>query len=283
MEKLEISTEMLSPVIQKGLELKAKAESMQITTAEEVMIANGTLKEVQSLEKEIEGKREEMKKPFLEMGRQIDTLAKQASFPVLEAKQIIKTKIVKYNEIQEQKRLEAERIERQRLEELRLKEEAERKAKAEAERKQREEEERKLAEQRKALEEAQAKAKAEQDETKRQLAEMEAKQLEEQKKIDEAKIRLEQEQRDLEAEKARIEADKKAEADRLALEEQKKKELESVVEVKGIRTIWDFEIVDDNKVAREFCSADAKKIRQAVKNGIRIIDGVRIFSRQDVR
>ena len=77
--------------------------------------------------------------------------------------------------------------------------------------------------------------------------------------------------------------DKKAEADRLAIEEQKKKELESTITVKGIRTIWDFEILNENEVPREFCSLNSKKIKKSIKNGLREIKGIRIFSKQDVR
>jgi hypothetical protein len=46
---------------------------------------------------------------------------------------------------------------------------------------------------------------------------------------------------------------------------------------------WDFEIVDDSDVPRLFCSADPKKIREAIKNGAREIRGVRIFEKTEIR
>lgn len=44
-----------------------------------------------------------------------------------------------------------------------------------------------------------------------------------------------------------------------------------------IRKQWKAEIVDPEKVPREFCSPDMKKISEAIKMGIREIEGVRIF------
>lgn len=40
---------------------------------------------------------------------------------------------------------------------------------------------------------------------------------------------------------------------------------------------WVFEILDENKIPREFCSPDKQKIRDAVKQGIREMAGCRIF------
>jgi hypothetical protein len=40
---------------------------------------------------------------------------------------------------------------------------------------------------------------------------------------------------------------------------------------------WIFEILEDDKIPREFCSPDKQKIRNAVKQGVREIAGCRIF------
>ena len=47
----------------------------------------------------------------------------------------------------------------------------------------------------------------------------------------------------------------------------------------SIRTQWVGEIEDPDQVPREYCIPDEKKIRQAVKDGIREIAGVRIFEK----
>jgi len=44
-----------------------------------------------------------------------------------------------------------------------------------------------------------------------------------------------------------------------------------------VRKVWKAEIVDAAQVPREFCSPDMKLINEAVKGGIREIQGVRIF------
>lgn len=41
--------------------------------------------------------------------------------------------------------------------------------------------------------------------------------------------------------------------------------------------VWTFEIIDPDKVPREYCSPDPTKIRLAVQQGIRKIGGTRIF------
>lgn len=40
---------------------------------------------------------------------------------------------------------------------------------------------------------------------------------------------------------------------------------------------WDFEIENPNEVSREYCMPDERLIRQAIKNGIREIKGVKIY------
>lgn len=47
------------------------------------------------------------------------------------------------------------------------------------------------------------------------------------------------------------------------------------------KQVADFEVQDLNQIPRSYLMADEKKIRQAVKEGIREIPGVRIFMRED--
>lgn len=44
------------------------------------------------------------------------------------------------------------------------------------------------------------------------------------------------------------------------------------------KTNWDFEVQDDREVPREYLQVDAGAIEKAIKNGVRKIPGVRIFS-----
>ena len=47
----------------------------------------------------------------------------------------------------------------------------------------------------------------------------------------------------------------------------------------SIRTQWVGEIIDPEAVPREYCSPDQQKINQAVKLGVRAIEGVKIFEK----
>ena len=48
------------------------------------------------------------------------------------------------------------------------------------------------------------------------------------------------------------------------------------------REVWDFDIVDVDKIPKEFMIPNEKAIRAAVKAGIRSISGVRIFQREEL-
>ena len=48
-------------------------------------------------------------------------------------------------------------------------------------------------------------------------------------------------------------------------------------------TIWDFEIINENEIPREICSPDLKKIREAIRMGIREIKGCKIFEKTEIR
>lgn len=53
--------------------------------------------------------------------------------------------------------------------------------------------------------------------------------------------------------------------------------------VKGLTTIRKYEIVDENLIPREYMSIDAAKINKAVKGGIAVIPGVRIYEEQQIK
>lgn len=89
------------------------------------------------------------------------------------------------------------------------------------------------------------------------------KQREEQEKL----VKIEQELK-RELPEARKEMDKAMET---------AKQVKSDDATASTRTVWKFEVLDENKVPVEFKIVDERKIREAVKNGAREIDGVRIY------
>jgi len=48
------------------------------------------------------------------------------------------------------------------------------------------------------------------------------------------------------------------------------------------RKVWKHEITDEAQVPREYLMIDEAKVRQAVKQGIREIPGVRIFEHTEI-
>lgn len=49
-----------------------------------------------------------------------------------------------------------------------------------------------------------------------------------------------------------------------------------------VRKEWVFEIIDESQISREYLSVDERKIRAAIKAGIRNIAGVRVFEEEDL-
>ena len=49
-----------------------------------------------------------------------------------------------------------------------------------------------------------------------------------------------------------------------------------------LRATWDYRIVDETKIPRDFMAPDEKKIRQAVKNGLRKIEGIEIYEKSTI-
>ena len=48
---------------------------------------------------------------------------------------------------------------------------------------------------------------------------------------------------------------------------------------RSVRMIWDFEVVDLSKVSVEYLMINEKAVREAIRNGAREIEGVKIFQK----
>lgn len=268
-----------------GIEIKSKAEGLEVTEAAHLQVANDMLKYCQTIEKESELKRKEVIAPYSNFVKEVNDFVKEILKPTEESKIIIKSKILSYNEEQERIRAEKAELERKRLEEIRLKEEAEIKKREEEERKIREAEEAKLEAIRKQQEEERKKIALEQDENKRKEMEIERKRLEEQAKIEEARQEIQVKKREMEADEKRIAEDRKRMEELKKIEEEKLKREQEEKEnkVKGIRSLWKYEITNESDVPRQFCSPDSKKINEAIKSGVREIAGMKIYQAKDIR
>jgi|GEM_PF-3060731 len=100
----------------------------------------------------------------------------------------------------------------------------------------------------------------------------------------EEETRKEQERLDAERKKAEVEAKEKGEDPPVFQEPQII--IKTVIEppkVKGLTTLWKYEITNEDQVPREFCSIDPGKLQAAVRAGFREIPGVRIFSEESIR
>ena len=240
-----------------GQFLEHNAREIAIFGLDGLNRASEILKDCQTTEKEIEATRVTVTKPINDFIGAVNQLFKQTVAPTLEAKAIIKTKIVKYNEDQERIRRDAEL--------KRMAEERERLEKLEAERKERERIER----ERQAVEDARLKAIADQQNFAQQALERE-------------RLDVERKQRELEALKRdqdEFERLKKEREEREAIAVKQAAE----TKVKGIVKSWQYEVVAADVVPSEFCSPDDKKISAAIKAGVREIAGVLIYQSTSVR
>lgn len=272
-----------------GKRLLELSEKLEINPAIGTQGASMLLKECQNAEQDLEAKRMEIVKPANDFVRETNALFKETASSILTAKNIVKTKILAYNQEQERirreaeekalaeerarlRKLEEERLERERIEALK-REEEEKKLKAEQERLRKLEEERlqKELEARKASEEEQNKLKAEAE-----------KQRLERERLENEKLEIERQKRESEEERRKLAEEKDLmEKNRLAEEALKTKE--ATLKVKGIVKRWSWEIISENDIPRAFCSPDTVKINKAIKEGARVIDGLRIFEVNDVR
>lgn len=272
-----------------GNQLVEKADKLQIVKPEDTQVATIILKDCQTTEQDLEAKRLEITKPINDFVKEVNVLFRETATPILTAKNTVKTKILTYNQEQEKirlaeeqkrfaeeqarlRRLEAERIERERIEKER-REAEEKKLKDEQERLRKLDEERieKELQAQKVSEEEQKKMREEAD-----------KQRLEREKLENEKLEIERQKREAEEERRKIEEEKKLmEEKRIASELAEKKISES--RVRGIVKRWSWEIVDEAQIPKAFCSPDSKKINEAIKAGIRKIQGIRIFEASIVR
>jgi hypothetical protein len=117
------------------------------------------------------------------------------------------------------------------------------------------------------------------------LAKIAEEQSAEAAKLERERAAIEQQERELQADKERQQRElerqdleAKAAVQRKADEAAEKSRPKS-----NIATVTEFEIVEPGLVERKYCSPDSVKIRQAIKDGVTDISGVRIFQTKKVR
>lgn len=127
---------------------------------------------------------------------------------------------------------------------------------------------------------------AEQERIRREDERKQREEAERKQREEEAKLKAEADER------ARLEKEAKAKGEELAPIPEPEPQPEPVAPVAKVeapkavraksgvastRSVWKFEITDPTHVPTEFLMVDEKKVRQAVKDGVREIAGVRIF------
>ncbi len=239
-----------------GNDLIVKAEKVYLEMPEDVQVARAILKQCQEAEGSIEDKRIEITKPLNDFITEVNSLFRETKTPILTAKNTIKTKILAYEQEQERikkeaeekrfaeeqarlKKLEEERLERERIE---AKKRAEEEAKLKAE----QERLRKLED---ARIEKELLAKEANEEEQRKIREEAEKQRIEREILEKEKLQIEQDKRDAEEERKRIDEEKKElEAKKIADEDAEM--LAAKLKVKGVRSRWSYEIVEEDKIPR---------------------------------
>ncbi len=275
----------LNVFTQKGLELKTEAENLKVEKAEDLVLANQTFKRAQALRKDIESNRKDLIFPFQDFVKQVNVLAKECGQAGEQAELIISEKILAYNEkVELERQAEAEK-EKARLEAQRLQEEQERMAREAEEARLRKIETDRLTKIAAEQEEARKAIANEQNANKRKQAEIEAKRIEEEGKLEAKRVELEQQKRAMEQQHKDIDV-QKAEMDRQAqakIDAEKQEAIDKANKVKGLRSDWTFEILDENLVVRELCSPDSKKINAAIKQGARELAGLKIYQEKRIQ
>ena len=272
-----------------GNSLVGKAKALEIKKIEDKQIADMLKKECLLTIQNLESKRREITVPVGNFITEVNALFKATAIPLLEAQNTVKSKILTYDQEQEKikreleekamaeererlLKLEEERLERERIEKIK-REEEERKLKAEQDRLKKLEEERLAKE---------IESKRLNETEQRKIREEAEKQRLEKEKLEREKLEVERMKRDAEEEKKKLDEERREmELKRLAEIEKARKEAE--LKVKGIFKRWTWEVVKEEKIPRAFCSLDSKKINQAIKLGIRQIDGIRIFQAVSVK
>ena len=99
------------------------------------------------------------------------------------------------------------------------------------------------------------------------------------RKVQEEKQRKEQEKLDKEAKKI-------AKKENIPVEEvmegNKAQEIPKTVGATTIKKVWTFEVEDEARVPRGFLMLDEPRIREAIRKGIREINGIKIFEKETI-
>lgn len=284
--------ERISPYEVRGQELLTKVSNLEIKDSLDIPAVRAVMKETQALSSEVEEIRKFIIAPFNKQVKVINSYAKKILEPIEDAKRIAKDKIIAWEDEQDRLR-KAEEMKIQQIcsavKASKTREELAEKINKIEENgylenadvllaintiyKKFEEEERLAEEQQKRKEEEErlAKIKAEQD---AETARLEAQRIENERKQRE----LEEQARKLKAQEQEqaLLADKKAQEEMLAIDKK-------LNQTKGVRKTMDFEILDPTLVPRSYCSPDESLIREAVKNGVDSIPGVKIFLKTSVQ
>jgi hypothetical protein len=271
--------------------LAKMADALAVVTANDLPAAQDLLKGAQRWEKFIEDQRSAAKAPYLDKGREIDEMAKSLAAPVALAKEVIKGKIVRYQQEVERKELARRNEVNSCIAAIQAaRDEAAVDAALSA-----------LpfddagaalaATQRKnalAVEKEQAAERERLAKESKRLADIAKKQGEEAAALAQEKQRQAQEAR--QAEQAKLDAQRKAEEDKQAQDAKEARRraeaLSTVTSAKGVRKERLFEVVDASKLPRRFLMADEKAIRAAVKaeDGVKWEEmGVRVWEETTVR
>jgi len=262
----------------RGNQLKEEALKLTVDKASDILTANSLFKQIQLTVRDIESHRKLMVTPFNNFVDQINGLAKEVSQSTAEAKLLVSEKLLAYNEKIEIERKEKAEIETKALREQQIREEKERKERDDAERKKRDAEEARLAEIERLQEVERQKINTETNALKKQQLEMEATKLAEEKKLEQQRIENEQAGRKIEQDRLDIEYQRK----QMEVDEEKRKQakLQEAIDKenkpKGLHSRYGYEIVDEEKVPRQYCTPDSKKINEAIKLGILTIEGLLI-------
>lgn len=233
-----------------ALKYKALDGAKSITVVKDdfvQQVAVDVLKEIKTILKHVENSRSEAKKPALEFGRKIDSLAKTFCTE-LECESVRIANVVSSYEAD--KRKKAEEAEAARQAELRRQEE-ERRRMEEDERKKREAAERELAE---------AKSK---------------------KSREEAAARLKKQEEEAESRRKQLEAEQAAKATELAPKSFQK------AEGSIVREVWTFTVTDLDALyaankAMVRIEANASAINEKIRNGMRECPGLKIYKEINV-
>jgi hypothetical protein len=229
---------------------RTQAEAIEVRNPDEAERAGRLLREIAARKKQVEDDRKKLKEPILEAGRRVDKQAKDAVASLDAVDAIVRPKLSTYTAEQERLRQE---------EEARL--EAERQ---ERERKAREERER---------QEVAERAKREQAQREAREAEEEAARAQDAEDVAAAAELAEEARR-----KAEEAATAEAAISSLPEPALPKATVAAPAKPTGIsqRKVWKHTVVKPELVPREFLVVDEKAIRQAVRDGVREIPGVRI-------